>query len=234
MNILEKIKNIKRSAKTKYAVYKILKYIKKSQLNAYTIGNEIVYIYYILYNIYKVNEGEYSINDNFYKILSNDRKYNTLVLSNILSKDILYNEFFTKLNIKIFKLDSIFIWYFIRGYYINDLEIFSVNLNKYNKSYCVIYDFHIHYITFIYEFLSSMHVNNINITLELNNSFDIYSLNDITDGINYKLIMNHTPSDINNPILDLLDLFYNNIHYKEELYRDCDINLFKKYKIYKP
>ena len=110
MNILEKIKNIKRSAKTKYAVYKILKYIKKSQLNAYTIGNEIVYIYYILYNIYKVNEGEYSINDNFYKILSNDRKYNTFVLSNILSKDILYNEFFTKLNIKIFKLDSIFIW----------------------------------------------------------------------------------------------------------------------------
>ena len=83
------------------------------------------------------------------------------------------------------------------------------------------------------EFLSSMRVNNINITLELNNSFDIYSLNDITDGINYKLVMNHAPSDISNPILDLLDLFYNNIHYKEELFDVHDINMFKKYKIYK-
>lgn len=230
---MDSINKIKKKIVTKYSIHKILKHIKRSHVNAYTIGNEISYIYALLYDIYKACDGEYNINEEFYMVLNNDMRYKSFYLSNILSKNVLYDEFFTKLNIKIFKSDNDIIWHFLRGYYINNLEILTANLNKFNKSYCVIYDYHIHYITFIYEYLSNLYVNNINVLLELNNGFDIYSINDRTDGINYKLIFNHIPSDFNNPILDLLNLFYKDIKFEEELFNPYDIEMFKKYKKYR-
>jgi len=230
MNSLNKIR---KKIITKYAIHRVLKYIKRSHMCAYVIGTEIAHIYSILYNIYKMKNGEYNINDEFYVILDNDTLYYNFILNDILSKNILFDEFFTKLNIKIFKAGNDTIWHFLRGYYINYLDIITTNLNKFNKSHCVIYDYHIHYLTFIYEYLSNSYINNINMTLELNNGFDIYSINDITDGINYKLIFNHIPSDFNNPILDLFNLFYNGIRYEEELKNPYDIEMFRKYRKYK-
>jgi hypothetical protein len=43
--------------------------------------------------------------------------------------------------------------------------------------------------------------------LELNNNSDIYSPDNETKNTNYKLIINHIPSDFNDSILDLLNLF---------------------------
>lgn len=186
----------------------------------------------MLYNIYKERNGEYDINNEFYTVLINNSNYKSLYLSKVLSENILFDEFFTKFNVKLFKCDNHIIWHFLRGYYINHLEILTFSLNKFNKSYCVIYDYHIHYLTFIYEYMTNLYINNINISLELNNGFDIYSINDRTDEINYKLIFNHAPSDFNNPILDLLNLFYSGITYEEELINTYDIDIFKRYKKY--
>jgi len=234
--MLADINKIKNKIITTYKINRIIKFIKKSTINAYIIGNEMLHIYSIIYHMCKVTQGNYNVDAELYDTLLEDQKYNTFNISKIFSNNIIYSEFFTKFNIKIFQLiesEPQYTWHYLRGYYINAVDLFIVNLNKFNKSYCVIYDFHPHYITFIYEYLTSLYINHIDINLELNNNYDIYSINDFTDTINYKLIINHNPSDFNNPILDLLHLLYSNIHYTEELIDLNDINTFHKLNKYK-
>ena len=81
--------------------------------------------------------------------------------------------------------------------------------------------------------MKNIYIYNIDINIELNNHFDLYSINDITNEMNYKLIINHQQSDYNNPILDLFQLFYQNIEDSYEFVDKNDINLFKKYIKYK-
>jgi hypothetical protein len=233
MNIIKHITLIKNRIITKKKINKIVKYIKKSHINAYIIGKEIMQIYSLLFNIYKENDGNYDIDSNFYYYLINSKDFNKTYLFDILSKNIIFSEFFTKLNIKIFKLKNEFIWYYLRGYFVNDLEFLVFHINKFNTSYCVIYDYHIHYITFIYEFLKKIYIQNIDMNLELNNSYDIYSLDNETNNTNYKLIINHQPHNFNNPILDLFELFYYNINNVNELTDDADIALYQKYNYFK-
>jgi hypothetical protein len=233
MNIIKHITLIKNRIITKKKINKIVKYIKKSHINAYIIGKEIMQIYSLLFNIYKENDGNYDIDSNFYYYLINSKDFNKTYLFDIISKNIIFSEFFTKLNIKIFKLKNEFIWYYLRGYFVNDLEFLVFHINKFNTSYCVIYDYHIHYITFIYEFLKKIYIQNIDMNLELNNSYDIYSLDNETNNTNYKLIINHQPHNFNNPILDLFELFYYNINNVNELTDDADIALYQKYNYFK-
>jgi hypothetical protein len=124
-------------------------------------------------------------------------------------------------------------WYYLRGYFVNDLEFLVFNINKFNTSYCVIYDYHTHYITFIYEFIKKIYIINIDINLELNNPYDIYSIDNETNNTNYKLIINHQPYHFNNPILDLFELFYYNITDINDLTDSVDINLYQKYNYFK-
>ena len=233
MNIIKHITLIKNRIITKKKINKIVKYIKKSHINAYIIGKEIMQIYSLLFNIYKENDGNYDIDLNFYYYLINSKDFNKTYLFDIISKNIIFSEFFTKLNIKIFKLKNEFIWYYLRGYFVNDLEFLVFHINKFNTSYCVIYDYHIHYITFIYEFLKKIYIQNIDMNLELNNAYDIYSIDNETNNTNYKLIINHQPHNFNNPILDLFELFYYNINNINELTDDADIALYKKYNYFK-
>ena len=53
MNIIKHFTIIKKRIITNNVINKIIKHIKKSHINAYTIGKEIMYIYSILYNIFK-------------------------------------------------------------------------------------------------------------------------------------------------------------------------------------
>lgn len=232
MRFIEQINNIKKRIITKIAINKIIKFIKKSHINAYTVGNEIIYIYSLLYHLYKDNNGNYDIDNNFYNYLIEQNTFKNAYLNDFLSKNILYSEFFINLNIKIFKLKSKYIWNYLRGYFVNDFEFLVFHINKYNTSYCIIYDYHPHYITFIYEFLKKIYINNIDMNLELNNNNDIYSPDNETKNTNYKLIINHIPSDFNNPILDLLTLFYSNIYDVNEIRDTADIKLYQQYQYY--
>ena len=49
MNIIKHFTIIKKRIITNNVINKIIKHIKKSHINAYTIGKEIMYIYSILY-----------------------------------------------------------------------------------------------------------------------------------------------------------------------------------------
>ena len=233
MNIIKKCILLKKRITTNIVINKIIKFIKKSHINAYTIGKEIMYIYSVLFNIYKQNDGNYNIDCDFYYYLINSKDFNKTYLFDLFSKNMLFSEFFTKLNIKIFKLKNEFIWYYLRGYYINDLEFLVFHMNKFNTSYCVIYDYHIHYITFIYEFMKKIYIHNIDMNLELNNAYDIYSIDNETNNTNYKLIINHQPSNFNNPILDLFELFYYNINDIDDLNDKNDKIMFQKYNYFK-
>ena len=233
MNIIKHFTIIKKRIITNNVINKIIKHIKKSHINAYTIGKEIMYIYSILYNIFKQTNGDYDVDSDFYYHLINSQDFNKMYLFDLVSKNIIFSEFFTKLNIKIFKLKNEFVWYYLRGYFVNELEFLICHINKYNTSYCVIYDYHIHYITFIYEFIKKIYISNIDMNLELNNSYDIYSIDNETNNTNYKLIINHQPSNFNNPILDLFELFYYNINNIKELYDETDISMYQKYNYFK-
>lgn len=232
MNIFLHCKNIKKKIITYITINKILKFIKESHINAYTIGKEIFLVYSLLYNIYKENEGNYNIDGEFYYFLNRNTEYTKSYLCDFLSKDIIFSQFFVKLNKKIFKLQDQFTWYFLRGYFVNDFELIVCNLNNTpsaDNSYFVIYDYHIHYLTFIYEFMKNIYIYNIDIKIELNNHFDAYSINDITNEMNYKLIINYMQSNYNNPIIDLFQLLYQNIDSPLDLLDKNDIKLFKKY-----
>ena len=233
MIIIKQVNLIKKRIITNIIVNKIIKFIKKSHINAYIIGKETMYIYSTLYNIYKQNNGNYNIDSDFYNHLIHLQDFNKMYLFDIITKNIIFSEFFTKLNIKIFKLRNEFMWYYLRGYFVNDLEFLIFHMNKYNTSYCVIYDYHIHYITFIYEFMKKIYINNIDIYLELNNAYDIYSIDNETNNTNYKLIINHQPTNLNNPILDLFELFYYNITDINDLSDINDKNLYQKYNYFK-
>ena len=233
MNIIKHFTLIKKRIITDRIINKIIKFIKKSHINAYIIGKEIMYIYSLLYNLYKENDGNYDIDSNFYYDLINIKDFNKTFLFDLISNNVLFSSFFTKLNIKIFKLKNQFMWYYLRGYFINDLEFLVFHINKYNTSYCVLYDYHIHYVIFIYEFMKKIYINNIDMNIELNNAFDIYSVDNETNNANYKLIINHKPSDFYNPILDLFELFYYNINDINDLHDVTDINLYQKYNYYK-
>ena len=233
MYIIKQFNIIKKEIITTHIINKIIKFIKKSHINAYIIGKEIMYIHSILYHIFKQNNGNYNIDSDFYYYLINSHNFNKMHLFNLISKNIIFSKFFTKLNIKIFKLKNQFIWYYLRGYFVNDLEFLIFHINKFNTSYCVIYDYHIHYILFIYEFMKKLYINDIDINIELNNTYDIYSIDNETNNTNYKLIINHKPSDLNNTILDLFELLYYNINDISDLSDYNDISLYKKYNYYK-
>lgn len=233
MNLINSLNMLKKKINTNNKINKIVKYMQISHMHAYTIGKEIIYIYSILYNLYKENNGKYDVNTKFYDFLINTKKFNNMYLYNLLSNNILFSEFFSKLNIKIFKLQNQYIWYYLRGYYVNDLNFLIFHINKFNNSYCVLYDYHIHYITFLYESMKSIYINNIDINLELNNAYDLYSVDNETNHTNYKLIINHNPSDFNNPIIDLLGLFYYEIVDINELKDDADKKLFQEFNYYK-
>lgn len=232
MKLIENILLLKKNIATNYAVYKIIKFMKKSDINAFVIGNEIIYIYSLIYNKYKDNDGNYDIDNEFYNYLINIKNYNQMYLYDFITKNILFSKFFTKLNLKIFKMKSNIYWSYLRGYYVNDFEFFIFHINKCNTSYCIIYDYHPHYITFIYEFFKKIYVNNIDMNIELNNDYDIYSLDNETKNTNYKLIINHAPHDFNNPILDLFKFLYINVNHIDELHDTLDIKLYQQFQYY--
>jgi len=76
MNIIKQCILLKKRITTNIIINKIIKFIKKSHINAYTIGKEIMYIYSVLFNIYKQNDGDYNIDCNFYYHLINLKEFN--------------------------------------------------------------------------------------------------------------------------------------------------------------
>lgn len=228
---------IKQYLQTFISVYKIIKFIKKSQKKSYIIGNEISIIYFTIYKLIKETP-EVNLHCNiYYNIVSNNIFDNFYILT-YLNKDINFIKFFSMLNYKILKLKDENLWSFLRGYYINDLIIFNTNIhtNIYKSNtdnvyytWFILYDFHIHYLAKIKSDMDNCSSNFGNIEIMLNNDRDIYSINLVTDTLNYKFILKHYPYQFNNAISNLLNMFYIGIESENELFNEEDICLYKKF-----
>jgi hypothetical protein len=234
--------SIKQSLITHLIINKLINYIKKNSYNATNIGMEIS-----LYNFHKYNNNRNSIensppitdNSFYYLINQINTNYN---LNISLTKISIINEknFFTKFNNKIYKLSKQLLYSFFRGYYFNNLYLYSTNINLSNINsineslYFVLYDFNSEYLKFIYHFIINLIPFNPKIKFLLNTNVDKYSINELTDNIPYKLVFLHKTKYYNNIIYTLLFHFFNNIYSYESL-NDEELfiyNIYKNFNIY--
>lgn len=219
---------IKQYIITNRLINKILNYIKFSLNNASNIGKEIsLYNYKIyeqisngLYNNINVKSNRHYtiIYHAFYHLINKlNEEYNLNISLNNLSI-INISHFFYKFNHKLYKLKQEYIYSYLRGYYINKLDIYSTNINSCNINstntnlYFVLYDFNNEYLDYLYNKI----LNSVNFPAKIkylkNTYSDKYSINDLTDTIPYKLVFLHKTKYYHNIIYELLSLLflYNN------------------------
>lgn len=228
--------SIKQSLITHLIINKLINYIKKDRCNATNIGMEIS-----LYNFHKYNNncnkiGISILTDNSFYYLINqiNTNYNlniSLTNISIINK----KKFFTKFNKKIYRLNKYLLYSFFRGYYFNNLYLYSTNINlnnttNTNKSlYFVLYDFNSEYLKFIYFYIINLIPFNPKIKFLLNTNIDKYSINELTDNIPYKLVFLHKTKYYNNIIYTLLSNFFYNIYSSENL-NDEELLIYTFYK----
>jgi hypothetical protein len=220
---------------TYISIYRIIKFIKESKINAFTIGTEMASIYCLIYTKFKDNPNiNANLNTfNIYHLLLKQPEYNKFKISKFLNKHIIFSKFFSILNTKILRLKDQPLWNYLRGYYINDLDISTNNLNGDKKQFWfILYDFHLHYLLFIYSIMNKDFKNIVDIDFLLNNKYDNYSINYVTDDLNYKLAFIHDPNKFNDSIKNVLKMFYLNVTSEKELFSKEDILMYRKYILY--
>lgn len=237
---------IKQYLITNKAIKKIIKYILESNINAYQIGLEISLLYYF---IYEEQKSEIDNNKNLQLIIcnflfkNNDNLNNSqeLKLLKFLSPLINYNIFFNKFNKQLFKITKDKLTSYFRGYYINVLNLYGNNimLNKLenniykitnNEYYFVLYDFHNIYLNYIYSSILNTSIFPCKIKYLISTYYDKYSINEITDDINYRLVFIHKKKYYINSVKLLLEFLFYNITNIEKLQTEDEKNVFKIYK----
>jgi hypothetical protein len=222
--------------KTRSAIKKTISYIKKNKDNAFQMGREFCTIYSILYEEFKKNElfNTYDIWDSLLKIIG----FKDMIIYEFVNKEIDFPKYFSKCNLKILTLNSTLLSSYFRGYYINDLNLYSTNIsaNKFNETnqYFVLYDNHYHYLLFIYNYLSTNHTNTMHgIHMQLNDKLDKYSINEESDEMCYKLIFEKKRLDFIDPIRLLLNFLYKDVFDHTETLGKEDKYLYLCYLKYK-
>jgi hypothetical protein len=222
----------KQTLATYISIYRIIKFIKKSKKNSFIIGNEMSSIYFLIYSKFKhlpdIDSRLHNLN--IYHLLLEQSDYNKFKISNFLNKNINFSKFFSILNTKILKLKEEYLWSYLRGYYINELDISNTNLNDDKKKFWfILYDYHLHYLLFIYRFMNTDLNNRGDIELLLNNHYDKYSINYITDELNYKMVFIHEPEKFNDSIKNVLKMFYLSTNSEAQLFNKDDKIMYNKY-----
>jgi hypothetical protein len=209
-NINNKKMTIKERFKTSIAVFKTIKYMKRNKDYSYKIGREFCTIFCIIYNEFKKND-LFNIEDT-YRVLQDINGFESMILSSILNKDINFQSYFSKCNLKLLQLKLSILTSFFRGYYINDMSLFSTNIMEPSNGskYVVLYDNHYHYLLFIYNYLSTIHTNK-SVSIILNNNEDKYSINEESDSLCYKLIFEKKEFEFIDSIRLLLNFLYNDV-----------------------
>lgn len=215
---------------TKLARYKILRLIKKNTYMAYTIGREICGIYNLIF--LKTKENDLFNYMNIYSLFYNNEAYKDFQLLSILNQYIDYEILFSKLNIDVLQLNINILSAYLRGYYINELSMNSINISNKNEiNWLVLYDYHYHYLLYLYNYFSNIYSTSY-MRIELNNDTDLYSFNSFTDELTYKLIFLKKNTDFIDTIEMILSFLYKNIDSKIDLHNEEDIFVYETYKAY--
>lgn len=243
---------IKQYLITTQTIRKIIKYILLSNENAYQIGLEISLLYYFIYDEKKHNKSnqsnnintivqEFLVNSN--NLIDNNTK---LILLDYLTIKINYNNFFYKFNKKLFTIDKERLSSFFRGYYLNALDLYATNivfdynnnldcynkldLNTFESYYIVLYDFHSIYLDYIYrQLLKNSNYVSYKIKFLISTEYDKYSISDITDDTNFKLVFLHKKKYYYNSLKYFLTYLFYNIKSLDNLIHEDEIKLFKLY-----
>lgn len=206
---------LKRRFYTYKSIKKVIAYIKISNDTSFQIGREFCTIYYIIYKEFKNND-LYNT-EHIWTSLNKITGFKDMVLFKYINEFIDFPRFFSKLNLNILRLPPLVLSCYFRGYYINDMNLFSTNIisghiddDKIN--YMVLYDNHYHYLLFLYNYLSTNHTNTIRgVNIQLNSMSDLYSINDDSDQMCYKLIFEKKEFDFIDPIRLLLNFLYSGV-----------------------
>lgn len=218
------MKNIKRKIITYFAIYKIIQKIKKSRYYAYNIGKELFIITQFLYNK--------EITNNTYEDLIRLNGIEDFIVFKYLYSDIIFDNFIQILSNKIFNKKIKYLTYFLRGYYLNNINsLYSTNINKkyLNFNYFVLYDFHPYFLEQIYKYINLNNTINNKIKFLINLDEDKYSINDFTDKCIYKLVFIHKIKYYNNSIKNLLKFIFYNINDINKLDNNEEKRLFNIY-----
>ncbi len=231
---------IKQYLITNKTIRKIIKYILQSNKNAYQIGLEFSLLYYYIYEEQKYNTNNINIIINNFLVNTNE---NDIKIKEYLLSSINYYIFLNKFNKKLFKINKERLSSFFRGYYINTLNLYGTNIMISKKSderyqiinedyiYFVLYDFHNIYLDFIYSNILNLTKFPCKIKYLVSTEYDKYSINEITDDINYKLVFIHKKKYYNNSIKLILNYLFMNIKVESELYNIDEINIFRMLQI---
>lgn len=199
------------------SIHNIISNIKKSSNQAYKFGNEMSLLYYFLN---ESNNLENNINVNilnFLKNFDNDKKINSLIYNNFPPL-VDYDKLLKKLHFKILKIKNLKILKsYFHGYYFGTLDIFGSNINKSYlennvilnfKYYFVLYDYHTIYLKFILKQILSLNDIPCKVKFLIKYEYDKYSINELTDDINFKLVFIHKKKYFNNSIYLLLKYLF--------------------------
>ena len=213
---------------TYFAIRKTIKTIKKNYELSFRIGRELSLLYYKIYLNLKADEN-FNL-DYVYNIITSCHEYDDMILSNILHYNIDFPKYFSKVNIKLLQLNIENISAFMRGYYLNEMTLYSTNIIQDNSEnlWFVLYDNQYHYLLFLYNYLNNNYTSGY-VKLLLNDGDDPYSINDDSNELGYKLIFQKKKYDFVDSIRLLLDFFYFN---KIITYNSDDDYVFKIYNKY--
>lgn len=204
--------NLKKIYRTHKSIKKVISYIKLSRETSFQIGREFSTIYYIIYKEFKNND-LYNT-DNIWFSLNKINGFKEMILFKFINEHIDFPRFFSKVNLYVLRLEPSILSCYFRGYYINDMNLYSTNITSGHIdddkiSYMVLYDNHYHYLLFLYNYLSTNHTNTVRgVNIQLNSMADLYSINEDTDQMCYKLIFEKKEFDFIDPIRLLLNFLY--------------------------
>lgn len=200
---------------TRRSIRRTLSYLKKNREQAFQIGREFCTLYSIIYEEFKKND--LFNTDSIWQTLNKITGFENMIIYKFVTEQTDFPKYFSKCNLKLLTLSPSILSAYFRGYYVNDMNLFSTNIS-YNSSsteniqYIVLYDTHYHYLLFIYNYLSTNHTNVMNgINMQLNDKADTYSINEESDEMCYKLIFEKKKFDFIDPIRLLLNFLYKDI-----------------------
>lgn len=238
---------------THFLIKKIINIMKKSIIDSSKIGKEFSLFYFYLFNNnYLLSSNKNKLAEHKDEVYYLINKLNTEFNLSFNTQKFNYinlNEFINLFNKKLFKLPIQIIFSFLRGYYLNNLILYSTNINSkllknknHNTSlYFVLYDFHDIYLNFIYNFILNKISFNPKIKYLINTEIDKYSINELTDRMPYKLVFLHKIKYYHNIILHLLTyLFYDvnniqidNINYISIILNEDELYIYNIYNSFK-
>lgn len=228
------------------AIKKIINYLIISNKTAYQIGLEFSTLFYFIYTDQKTYNNTLNLSIHKFLLYSKSNNLDILIIK-YLSEQINYNKFFLKFNKALFNLQKskkYRLSSFFRGYYFNNMSLYSTNIiiskdenntyTIYNDDYIyfVLYDFNNYYLDFIYSYILKQSKFPCKIKYLIATNYDKYSINDITDNIDFRLVCIHKKKYYINSIKLLFKFLFDGIYIDYDLNFDDEKQIYKYYKLF--